>query len=321
MHIETIAVLNESTEGLSTRGYADALREKLPDVDVTWCNTRTVEREATRTADVITGISVERDIIENAKQIELFAATSSGVDHLPLPLFRRREIFLTNASGIHAPGIAEQVLGYILLFARNIHRGIYQKMDSEWRHYQASELKGSTVTILGLGAIGTAVATRLESFDVQTIGIRYTPSKGGPTDQVCGLDSESLDSALWETDYLVVCSPLTEETDDLIDEHRLETLPPNAVIINVGRGPIVNTEALVNALKTNSIRGAALDVTDPEPLPNQHDLWDLKNVIITPHMGGHTPKHWDRMADIVKRNVIELNKGDESPELENRVDI
>jgi phosphoglycerate dehydrogenase-like enzyme len=152
--------------------------------------------------------------------------------------------------------------------------------------------------------------------DVETIGVRYTPEKGGPTDEVRGFDPDAIHASLARSDYVVVACPLTETTRKLLDEAAFATMPPESVLINVARGGIVDTDALVAALRSNAIRGAALDVTDPEPLPKGHPLWDLENCLLTPHTGGHTPKHWDRLAAIVARNAARL--GSDEP-LENLV--
>jgi phosphoglycerate dehydrogenase-like enzyme len=128
-----------------------------------------------------------------------------------------------------------------------------------------------------------------------------------------------LHDALARTDYLVLACPLTDTTRGLIGTVELRTLPPSAVLVNVARGPIVDTDALVAALRSEGVRGAALDVTDPEPLPTDHPLWNLDNVLLTPHTGGHTPMHWPRLADILARNLTRLDDGASATELENVV--
>jgi phosphoglycerate dehydrogenase-like enzyme len=258
-------------------------------------------------------------LLERAQNLELFAAASSGIGRLPQEQLRERGVVVTNASGIHAPGIAEQVLGKMLTFARRLHEGWRRQQDNQWRHYQAGELKGSTVTIVGLGSIGQEVATRLQGFDVHSIGVRYTPEKGGPTDEVIGFDDGAFDDACARTDYLVIACPLTDETRGLVDREALITLPPEAVVVNVARGPIVDTDALVWAIRDGAIGGAALDVTDPEPLPSSHPLWDFDNVLITPHMGGHTPQHWSRLADILAENVRLHESATDATPLRNQV--
>ncbi len=313
-----VVVLREGTEGLSMESYAETLRERLPEYAVSLARTPNAERELVARARVVTGITIEEDLLERADRLELFACTFAGTDHVPVDALADHGVTVTNAGGIHAPGIAEQAIGNMLVFARRLHEGWRRKRNGEWRHFQSHEFTDSTVTIVGLGSIGQAIAKRLEGFEVETIGVRYTPEKGGPTDEVVGFDDEAIHEAFARSDYVVLACPLTDLTRGLVGEDELATLPPNAVVVNAARGGIVDTDALVAALQSNAIRGAALDVTDPEPLPGDHPLWDLENCLITPHTGGHTPKHWDRLADIVAHNVRALEEGEDG-ELENVV--
>lgn len=311
-----VLVLREGTEGLSMESYAEALRERLPERRVTLARTPGQERQEIADARVVTGIDLDEDLLSHADNLDLFACTFAGTDHVPLDRIAEEDVAVTNAGGIHAPGIAEQAIGNMLVFARRLHEGWRRKQNAEWRHFQSHELAGSTVAIVGLGSIGQAVARRLEGFDVDTVGVRYTPSKGGPTDDVVGFDGEAVHEALSRSEYVVVACPLTETTRGLVGEAELATMPTDAVLVNAARGAIVDTDALVAALRSNKVRGAALDVTDPEPLPADHPLWTLENCLLTPHTGGHTPKHWDRLADIVARNLERLDTGEE---LENQV--
>lgn len=305
-----VVVLRAGTEGLSMAAYAEALKARLPEYSVHHARVPAAERAAAEDARVLTGIEPPKGTSDHDSAVELFACTFAGVDHLPLEALTEQGVIVTNAAGIHAPGIAEQAIGAMTGFARGLHTGWKHKRHRTWQHFHADELTGRTVTIIGLGSIGTAIAERLAGLDVHTIGVRYTPAKGGPTDRVIGYDSARFTQALAETDYLVLACPLTATTERLVDAAALETLPPTAVVINVARGGVIDTAALVDALKTESIRGAALDVTDPEPLPPEHPLWTLGNCVITPHMGGHTPQHWSRLAAIVAHNTRALDAGD-----------
>ncbi|WP_255168387.1 NAD(P)-dependent oxidoreductase [Natrononativus amylolyticus] len=311
-----VVVLREGTEGLSMESYADALRERLPEHTVALARTPRDERELVPQARLVTGITIEEALLEEADRLELFACTFAGTDHVPMDALADRGVAVTNAGGIHAPGIAEQSIANMLVFARNLHEGWRRKRNGEWRHFQSFEFTDSTVTVVGLGSIGQEIVNRLEGFDVETIGIRYTPEKGGPTDEVLSFEADDVHEAFSRSDYVVLACPLNDLTRGLVDADALATLPPNAVVVNAARGGIVDTDALVSALQFNGIRGAALDVTDPEPLPGDHPLWDLENCLITPHTGGHTPKHWDRLAGIVARNVRALEEGGD---LENAV--
>jgi len=299
----SILVLRSGEERLTMEAYAEELRDRLPNHSIQLARTPREEREYARKADVITGSTLRSDVLENASDLRLFAGTTSGYNHLPLEELRDRGVAVTNASGIHAPGIAEQTIANMLVFARRLHVGWQQKQDANWCHYQGYELQDSMVTVVGLGAIGTAIVERLQPFDVRTIGVRFTPQKGGPTDEVVGFDADDVHRAFAQADYVAIASPLSEETRGLLGTAEFETLPPSAVVINAARGPIIQTDALVQALQEGEIRGAALDVTDPEPLPHDHQLWALDNALITPHMGGSTPKHWSRLADILQSNV------------------
>ncbi len=314
-----VVVLREGTEGVSTEPYAAQLRERLPDHEVRRAWTPGEECALVERARVVTGVRIDEELLARSSDLELFACAFAGTEHLPMGALETRNVAVTNAGGIHAPGIAEGALGSMLVFARRLHEGWKRKANREWRHFQSTELTGSTVTIVGLGSIGQALTQRLAGMEVDTIGVRYTPEKGGSTDEVIGFDFEEFHDALARTDYLAIACPLSDTTRGLIGEAEFATLPPEAVVINVARGPIVDTDALVSAVQTNSIGGAALDVTDPEPLPPEHVLWGFENVLITPHTGGHTPKHWDRLAKIVAGNVERLDRTGSVEDLENLV--
>ena len=304
-----VVVLREGTVELSMGAYAAALRERLPDRTVELARTPKQERELIRDARVVTGTDVDPDLVDDASNLQFFACTFAGTDHLAVDELTARGVAVTNASGVHAPGIAEQSIGNMLVFARRLHEAWRRKQNAEWRHFQSAEFTDSTVTIIGLGAIGQAIVQRLAGFEVDTVGIRYTPSKGGPTDEVYGFEPDAVHHALARSDYVVVACPLTDVTRRLLGEAEFATMPPNAVVVNAARGGVIDTDALVAALQSGAIRGAALDVTDPEPLPGDHPLWTLENCLITPHTGGHTPKYWDRLADIVAENVDRLDAG------------
>ena len=313
----TVAVLREGTEGLDTRDYAVALRAE--GLSVAYASTPAEERRLVAEAPVVTGVRVDEGLIEEFEGVKLFAAASSGTGHLPTDEMTDRGVAVTNASGIHAPGIAEQVCAHLLTFARHLHRAPRRQERQEWRHWQAGELYGSTVTVVGQGAIGTAVVERLAPFGVETVAVRHSPEKGGPADEVVGYDA--VHDALAQTDYLALACPLTDETEGLVDGAALATLPPEAVVVNVARGGVVDQGALAEALGAEAIRGAALDVTDPEPLPSESPLWRLESCLITPHVGGSTPRHWERLAAIVAENVAHLTSDGDPTALRNLVAV
>ncbi|WP_435063853.1 D-2-hydroxyacid dehydrogenase [Halobaculum sp. EA56] len=315
-----IVVTRQKIHGHAPGELAEEIRERLPDHEVVVADTPERERESLRDADVAVGegFAVENHLAD-ADALRLFAGVYAGTGHLDLESFEEAGVAVTNASGVHEPNISEYVIGALVSLARDFRRATRQQDRREWRAYQTKELYDSTVTVVGLGAIGTAVCDRLEPFGVETLGVRYTPEKGGPTDEVFGF--EELHDALARTDHLVLACPLTDATEGLIDGEALRTLPPDATLVNVARGPVVDTDDLVHALRWNHVRGAFLDVTDPEPLPEDHPLWGFDDVHITPHNAGHTPRYFARVADILAGNVERLAAadGDAVPDLENRV--
>ncbi len=298
--------------------YAAILGRWLPDREVRLAATPAEHDRYLREATVVAGKAVDAEEVDGAENLRLFACNAAGVDHLPLDALAERGVAVTNASGVHGPNIAEHVLGWVLAFARRLDEGWRRQRRREWRRFQSfTELAGSTVTVVGFGSIGEAIVERFEGFDVDTIGVRHTVSKGGPTDEVVGYGD--LPEVLPGTDVLVLACPLTATTEGLVGAAELDALPTDAIVVNVARGGVIDTPALVDALRANALHGAALDVTDPEPLPSDHDLWGFENVFLTPHVAGHTPKYWERRADILVENLDRVAETGEYEGLRNQV--
>jgi len=309
-----IVVMRQKIHGLSAETYAAALQKELPEREIAIAETPTEEQALLKDARIVTGFTISESQLEQAENLELFACIYAGTGHLPMELLNEHDVAVTNASGVHGPNIAEYVIGSLIMQARDFPRAMRQQNEHVWRSFETRELQDSTVVIAGLGAIGTAICERLEPFGIKTVGVRYSPEKGGPTDEVYGFDE--IHTAVRDAEYLVLACPLTDATEGLIDADVFLTMPSNTVLVNIARGPVVDADALVSALRSNRIAGAVLDVTDPEPLPPGHPLWDFNNVQITPHNAGHTPYYYDRLSEILKTNVEALEDG---TELQNRV--
>jgi phosphoglycerate dehydrogenase-like enzyme len=310
-----VLVIRQKIHGMDATGYADTLRDRLPDCSVTLATTPTEERTALKTADVVTGFELSAKEVASADSMQLFACVFAGTSHLDLSAFEDHGVAVTNASGVHGPNISEYVVGTMIAHAKRFQRARTQQDRREWRSYQTRELHGSTATIVGLGAIGHAVTERLDAFGMETVGVRYTPEKGGPTDEVYGFDE--IHEAVSDSEYVVLACPLTDTTAGLVDADIFQTMHPDAILVNVARGPVVDTEALVSALRWNRIGGATLDVTDPEPLPEDHSLWSMDNVLLTPHNSGYSPDYFERQTAILEGNIELLRDGD--MDLKNRV--
>ncbi|WP_248897216.1 D-2-hydroxyacid dehydrogenase [Haloplanus halobius] len=312
-----IAVLRQKVHGMSPSLYGEKLRERLPDHEIAVASTPEAERDLIADARVATGITFDSDWLEKASNLELFACAYAGTGHLDIASFEERGIAVTNAAGVHGPNISEYVIGTLIAHERQFKRAWKQQEDAHWAAYPVGELQGSTAAIVGLGAIGRALTDRLHAFGVDTVGVRYTPEKGGPTDEVVGFDA--VHDALAGADYVILACPLTDTTEGLIDADALASMPTDAYLVNVARGPVVDTDALVTALRDIDIAGATLDVTDPEPLPADHPLWSFENVHITPHNAGNTPNYYDRLANILAENVRLMEETGTAQGLTNQV--
>jgi len=315
-----ILVLRGEAHGIPTTEYVAALRDRLPEYDIRHAATPKQARDLVADARIVTGGGITEGLLDRAENLRLYAAGGAGLGRETVERCVARGVTVMNAP-IHGTNIAEYVLGTMLGFSRNIYEGVRRDERREWRHFQARDFKGSTVTVVGLGTIGQTVVQRLEGFEVETVGVRYTPEKGGPTDEVVGFETDTFHEALARTDYLAITCPLTDTTRGLVDAEALSVLPPDAVLVNISRGEVVDTDALVSAIRGNRLRGAALDVTDPEPLPEDHPLWNFENVLVTPHMSGHTPEYWERVADLLASNVERIEEAGSDADLRNTVGL
>ena len=312
-----ILVLREGVHGTNASDYAAELRDRLPDHDIVHARTPDEERAEITDAVVATGTDITTDLLDRAEELQLFAGAYAGHGHLPLDALDAHSVGLTNAAGVHAPNIGEYVVGALLSHVRSFQQAYRQQERREWQPMPVTELADSTVTVVGLGNIGQAVVERLDPFDVETIGIRASPDLGGPADTVLGPDS--LHGALADSDAVVLACPLTDATRGLIGDDEFTTMPTESILVNVARGPVVDTAALLAAIRNDRIGGGTLDVTDPEPLPPEHPLWTLSAVQITPHNAGSTPRYYERLAEIVGTNLDRVERDGWGVDLDNVV--
>lgn len=211
-------------------------------------------------------------------------ATSAGVDALMIDPIRHSDIIVTNARGIFDRGIAEYVLGALLLFAKDTLGNLALMQQQHWQHRETRLLRGSQALIVGAGSIGREVATLLRALGMRVVGTAGHARQDPAFDRVHR--QQDLPALLGDADYVIITAPLTAATEGLFDAAQLRRMKPGAVLVNVGRGPIVKTDALLQALQSGRLGGAALDVFEQEPLPADHPLWQQPNVMISAHMAG-----------------------------------
>ncbi|WP_022961028.1 D-2-hydroxyacid dehydrogenase [Halopseudomonas pelagia] len=245
-------------------------------------------REALPHADVLVVTDFRTGLLERCwpaePKLKWVHATSAGVDALLFPALAESAIAITNAKGIFDRGIAEYVLGAVLLFAKDSLGNLALQRQHRWQHRDTEMISQRRALIVGAGSIGGEVACLLKAVGMQVTGIARRAREDIRFDAVLGNDC--LYECLGVADYVVITAPLTEDTQGLFDQRAFAAMKAGARLINVGRGPIVKTDALLAALQSGHLAGAALDVFEQEPLPEGHPLWDQANVMISAHMAG-----------------------------------
>jgi len=267
------------------------------------------------------GEDLTAEILDACPRLRWIQVISAGLELLPWQALQERQILVTNARGIHRVPMAEHTLGMILAFARRFWETFRNQGTATWdRSIRVEEITGKVLGVIGAGAIGGEIAQRAQAFGMRTIGLATVVRPLAGFDEV--VDRTGLDRLLTESDYVVVAVPLTRETQGMIGARELSLMQTTAVLINIARGKVIDEEALLEALQSGKIRGAALDVFATEPLPADHPFWSLTNCVLTPHISGRSPKYMERAQEIFRHNlkvymtgtgvmvnVVDLNRG------------
>ncbi len=290
--------------------HIDQIRAAAPGARIERSLDRARLLELAPQADVIVGWNVPRDVVQRAARLRWIHSTAAGVDQLLYPEVTERGILLTGSSGIHATSISEHVLALALAHSRRLPQAIRHQVARRWDRSSTIgwELAGQTMGILGLGAIGQALAARAAALGMRVIGTKRTPGVLPGVERVFGPDG--LDEVLAASDVLVIILPLTEQTRGLIGARELALMKPSAFLINVARGAIVQEEALIAALSAGALAGAGLDVFEREPLPQDSPLFGMEQVIMTPHVSGAMPGYYDRVIPLFCENVRRYRAGE-----------
>ncbi|HEU0116709.1 MAG TPA: D-2-hydroxyacid dehydrogenase [Thermomicrobiales bacterium] len=262
------------------------------------------------------------DVLAAAPRLRWVQARGAGVEHLPLAELAARDIVLTNMSGAHAANIAEHLLAMMLAFARRLPQLVRAQERREWRdtvtHGEVFELGGQTLVLVGMGAIGSELGQRAAALGMRVVGVRRRDDAPSPPWAERVYPVARLNDALALADHVALSLPLTADTRGLFGAARLAALPPGAFVYNVGRGGVIDTAALLDALKQGKLAGAGLDVTEPEPPPPDSPLWAMDNVLITAHTSGATPRYWERASELLIDNIRRFRAGEP---LRNVVDL
>jgi phosphoglycerate dehydrogenase-like enzyme len=276
------------------------LRHDFPQLEVVHLPNYDRVTEEIADADSAIAWSLRGEQINAAKKLQWIHSTATAVHALMSPELRTSDIVVTNARDVHGPVVAEHAMALAFALAKRLPQAVRYQQQKHWAQHdlwEASprprELNGATMTIVGLGGIGRPLATLASSLGMRVVGVREHPEREcAGVDVTYGLDA--LDEALSEADFAVLALPVTPKTHHLMNAERLARLRPEAYLINVGRGVLIDEEALVSGLRAKTFAGAALDVTSEEPLPPESPLWEMDNVLITPHIAGLTEFMWER---------------------------
>jgi D-2-hydroxyacid dehydrogenase (NADP+) len=259
--------------------------------------------------EIILGQISTNGLIARAPKLKWIQLTSAGVDRFLNPELVNSNVVLTNVSGIHSTPIGEFVMEMMLMFVKKAPECFEMKQKHEWQRFTPAVLRGKTVGIIGLGSIGQEVARLAKAFGMKVIATRRTAKTGGARNVDTLYLSAQLPKLLGESDFVVLSLPLTKETTKLIGSTELHMIKPTAYLINIGRGPIIDEPALVQALEEKLIAGAGLDVFATEPLPKDSRIWELPNVIYSPHVSGGMEDYMERVTEVFCRNLRRYLEG------------
>lgn len=311
-----IAVLfktSDKTPMVVEESHLQLLRDHNPDGEVRVFESEEELLAANFDAEILIswGQFVPNTYCNRCTGLKWIQGLSAGIEGL-LSLDRAKEIPITKMAGVHGVPMSETTMCYILAF---LH-GFPQMRVNQRRHYwkkpdrpAPTEAMGKTVAILGMGAIGTEVARKCKCFGMKVIGCKRTPTPMEFVDEM--YSTADMDKVLGMADFVVCLIPHSPESEKSFGAAQFSQMKDSAVFISIGRGKVIDTDAMVYALENGVIAGAALDALDPEPLPEDHPLWDMENVIITPHCSADSPYYFDRAFPIICENLDRYLKGEE----------
>ena len=252
-----------------------------------------------------------RGVFRMCPRVRWVHTRSAGLDGLLFPELVESVAALTNATGVFSESLGEFALAGILFFAKDLRRMVRNQESGRWEQFDVVEIAGQTLGIVGYGDIGRAVAARARAMGMRVVAVKRHAPPAGAADAFAEriYTPQSIGEMIAISDYIVVAAPLTPETRGLVGEREFAAMKPAAVVINIGRGPVIDEAAMVRALSERRIRGAVLDVFDAEPLPDGHPFYRLDNILLSPHMADHTADWLERAMQFFLDNFARFRKG------------
>ena len=290
--------------------FGERLAEHFPELEVVQRDSYEGIDEQLSEAEIIFTISLRPDQLATTRNLRWIHAPTAAVHQFLFPQLVDSDVILTNSTEVHGPVVAEHVIALIFALAKKIPQATLMQQkhvwgkEAMWREgYFPREIAGATLGLIGLGSIGRRVAVMASALGMRVIAVREHIDKGAPDGVEAVFAPSELDKLLPQSDFVVMAAPLVSATQGLLNAERIALMKPDSFLINVGRGPQVDEAALASALRRRRIAGAALDVFEQEPLPPDSPLWNLDNLLITPHTAGLTAKLWDRHYDLFSDNL------------------
>ena len=290
--------------------FEERLREDFPGLQVLVRDNYDSVHEDLQDAEVLFTISLRADQFAAAHSVRWIHAPTAAVHQFLFPELIGSDVVLTNSREVHGPVVAEHVIALMFALARKIPQSVVMQQNKVWGQgeiwrevWHPGEIAGATLGLIGVGSIGGRVAKMASALGMRVIAVREHVEKGSPEGVEAVYAPSAIDEMLKQSDYVVLAAPLVAQTQGLVNAARLAAMKPTAFLINVGRGAQVDEVALADALRNQRIAGAALDVFEKEPLPPDSPLWDLENLLITPHTGGLTEKLWHRHYELFSQNL------------------
>lgn len=289
--------------------FADRLEKDFPQIEVVHLASYDGIEEHLRDVEIAIAWSLRPEQFKVARKLRWIHSPAAAVHQLIFPELVNSNVILTNAREVHGPVVAEHVVAQIFALAKRLPSAMRLQQRHAWgqeamwgEHPRPREVAGATLGLVGLGSIGREVVKRATALGMRVIAVREHPEKGSEGAELI-FGPAQLDEMLAQADYVVLAAPLTSSTRALIGVAQLSRMKPDACLINVSRGPLVDEDALTEALRCRKIGGAALDVFSKEPLPSESPLWNLDNLLITPHTAALTDKLWQRHYALVAENL------------------
>jgi len=288
--------------------YRRALEPEFPELVIRACKTENEVGDFIEKAKFLLTFNISDPLIRKAVNLEWIQALGTGVDAiLGLPSLPKG-VLVTSTRGIHGPQMSELAMLLMLALTRRFPDTVRNQDKSVWDRWPAELLWKKKVGIFGLGAVGEEIALRCKAFGMTVYGINRSGKGAGAVDRMFGLDG--LLTVAREVDYFIVAVPLTPETRGMVGAEVVSAMKPTAFLLNLARGPVVDEKALIRALESRTIAGAGLDVFNEEPLPQGHPFWKMKNVIVTPHVGGTSTFYVSQVLPIFRENLRRYLKGE-----------